>query len=38
MPMEKTFDASTAEPAVSAAWEAAGAFRAGANARPGPDG
>jgi valyl-tRNA synthetase len=38
MPMEKTFDASTAEPAVSAAWEAAGAFRAGANARQGPDG
>ena len=35
MPMEKTFDAPSAEPAVSAAWEAAGAFRAGANARPG---
>ncbi len=35
MPMEKTFDARIAEPAVSAAWEAAGAFRAGANARPG---
>jgi valyl-tRNA synthetase len=33
--MEKTFDAATAEPAISAAWEAAGAFRAGANARPG---
>jgi valyl-tRNA synthetase len=37
MPMEKTFDARTAEPAVSAAWEAAGAFRAGANARPGAE-
>ena len=35
MPMEKTFDAATAEPEVSAAWEAADAFRAGANARPG---
>ncbi len=35
--MEKTFDAKTAEPAVSAAWEAAGAFRAGANARPGAE-
>lgn len=33
--MEKTFDAKTAEPAVTAAWEAADAFRAGANARPG---
>ena len=38
MPMEKTFDARTAEPAVSAAWEAADAFRAGANARPGAAG
>ena len=38
MPMEKTFDARTAEPEVSAAWEAADAFRAGANARPGPNG
>ena len=35
MPMEKTFDAATAEPEVSARWEAADAFRAGANARPG---
>jgi valyl-tRNA synthetase len=35
MPMEKTFDARSAEPAVAAAWEAADAFRAGANARPG---
>ena len=37
MPMEKTFDARSAEPAVSAAWEAADAFRAGANARPGAE-
>ena len=37
MPMEKTFDARAAEPAISAAWEAAGAFRAGANARPGAE-
>jgi valyl-tRNA synthetase len=37
MPMEKTFDAATAEPAISAAWEAADAFRAGANARPGAE-
>ncbi len=37
MPMEKTFDAAAAEPAISAAWEAAGAFRAGANARPGAE-
>ncbi|WP_073327764.1 valine--tRNA ligase [Wenxinia saemankumensis] len=33
MPMEKTFDAAEAEPRISAAWEEAGAFRAGANAR-----
>ena len=32
MAMEKTFDAGTAEPEIYAAWEAAGAFRAGANA------
>ncbi|MFV0335797.1 MAG: valine--tRNA ligase [Tropicimonas sp.] len=32
MPMEKTFDAARAETRISAAWEAAGAFRAGANA------
>ncbi len=37
MPMEKTFDARAAEPAISAAWEAAGAFRAGANAKPGAE-
>ncbi|MFT3975286.1 MAG: valine--tRNA ligase [Amaricoccus sp.] len=38
MAMEKTFDARTAEPEASARWEAADAFRAGAGARPGPDG
>ena len=37
MPMEKTFDPATVEPAISAAWEAAGAFRAGANAKPGAE-
>ena len=36
MPMEKTFDARTAEPEISARWEAADAFRAGANAGPAP--
>jgi len=35
MPMEKTFDAAEAEARIYAAWEAAGAFRAGANAKPG---
>jgi valyl-tRNA synthetase len=35
MPMEKTFDAASAEPRLYAAWEEAGAFKAGANARPG---
>ncbi len=35
MPMEKTFDAALAEPRLSAAWEAAGAFKAGANAKLG---
>ena len=30
MPMEKTFDARTAEPEISARWEAENAFRAGA--------
>jgi valyl-tRNA synthetase len=33
MPMEKTFDAHEAEPRIYAAWEKAGAFRAGANAK-----
>ncbi|RMF39907.1 MAG: valine--tRNA ligase [Alphaproteobacteria bacterium] len=37
MPMDKTFDAARAEPEIYAAWEAAGAFRAGANARPGAE-
>ncbi|WP_341366582.1 valine--tRNA ligase [Yoonia sp. BS5-3] len=32
MPMEKTFDAKTAEPRIYKMWEEAGAFRAGANA------
>ncbi len=32
MPMEKTFDATEAEARIYAAWEQAGAFRAGANA------
>ncbi|GGE59960.1 valine--tRNA ligase [Actibacterium pelagium] len=35
MPMEKTFDANTAEPRIYAKWEAANAFRAGANAKDG---
>ena len=35
MPMEKTFDAPEAEARIYAAWEKAGAFRAGANAKPG---
>jgi valyl-tRNA synthetase len=37
MTMEKTFDARAAEPAISAKWEAADAFRAGANAKPGAE-
>jgi len=37
MPMEKTFNAAEAEPRLYAEWERAGAFRAGANARPGAD-
>jgi len=35
MPMEKTFDAATAEPRIYEEWEASGAFRAGANASRG---
>jgi valyl-tRNA synthetase len=35
--MDKTFDAATAEARITRAWEAAGAFRAGANAKPGAD-
>lgn len=37
MAMEKTFDAATAEAEIFAAWEKAGAFRAGANAREGAE-
>ncbi|RMH48445.1 MAG: valine--tRNA ligase [Alphaproteobacteria bacterium] len=37
MPMEKTFDATSAERRIYRAWEEAGAFRAGANARPGAE-
>ena len=37
MPMEKTFDAASAEPRLYAAWEQAGAFKAGANATPGAE-
>ena len=33
MTMDKTFNAAEAEPRIAARWEAAGAFRAGANAR-----
>ncbi|PSL21015.1 valine--tRNA ligase [Shimia abyssi] len=35
MPMEKTFNAAEAESRLYAAWEQAGCFTAGANARPG---
>ena len=35
--MEKTFDARAAEPEISARWEAADAFRMGANAKPGAE-
>ncbi len=35
MTMEKTFDAATEEPEIYRRWEEAGAFRAGANVRPG---
>ncbi len=35
--MDKTFDAATAEPEIYDRWEAAGCFRAGANARPGAE-
>ncbi|MEL6266612.1 MAG: class I tRNA ligase family protein, partial [Pseudomonadota bacterium] len=35
--MDKHFDAKTAEARISGAWEAAGAFRAGANAREGAE-
>jgi len=35
--MDKTFDAAGAEARIYAGWESAGAFRAGANAKPGAD-
>ncbi|WP_424932285.1 valine--tRNA ligase [Amaricoccus macauensis] len=38
MPMEKTFDAASAEPRISAKWDDAKAFVSGANAKPGPNG
>jgi valyl-tRNA synthetase len=38
MPMEKTFSPAEAEARIAAMWEAANAFAAGANARPGADG
>ncbi|MEL6839494.1 MAG: valine--tRNA ligase [Pseudomonadota bacterium] len=37
MPMEKTFNAAEAEPRIYKMWEEAGAFKAGANAKPGAD-
>ncbi|MBV0911362.1 valine--tRNA ligase [Anianabacter salinae] len=37
MAMDKNFDAAEAEARITAAWEDAGAFKAGANARPGAD-
>ncbi|QPM90132.1 valine--tRNA ligase [Pseudooceanicola algae] len=38
MAMDKTFDAAAAEARIYAAWEDAGAFKAGANAKPKADG
>ena len=38
MPMEKTFNAAEAEARLYAMWEARGAFKAGANAKPKSDG
>ncbi len=38
MPMDKTFNAAEGEQRLYAAWEAAGVFRAGANAKPMADG
>ena len=37
MAMEKTFNAAEAEPRLSEAWETSGAFKAGANAKPGAE-
>ena len=33
--LDKTYDAASVEPRISALWEEAGAFRAGAGAKPG---
>ncbi len=38
MPMEKTFNAAEAEARLYAMWEESGSFKAGANAKPKPDG
>ncbi|MFO1183794.1 MAG: valine--tRNA ligase [Bauldia sp.] len=35
--LDKTYDAAAVEPRISAAWEAAGVFRAGAGAKPGAE-
>ncbi|MDE9451031.1 valine--tRNA ligase [Aliiroseovarius sp. Z3] len=37
MAMDKTFDAAAAEPRIYQNWEESGAFKAGANAKPGAD-
>ena len=37
MPMEKNFAPAEAEARISAMWEASGAFRAGAHAKPGAE-
>ena len=37
MAMDKTFDAASAEARIYKTWEEAGAFKAGANAKPGAD-
>ncbi len=37
MPMEKNFNATEAEARLAAAWDAIGAFKAGANAKPGAE-
>ncbi|WP_432449151.1 valine--tRNA ligase [Aliiroseovarius marinus] len=37
MAMDKTFDASASEARIYAKWESSGAFKAGANAKPGAD-
>ncbi|MBY6089546.1 valine--tRNA ligase [Maritimibacter alkaliphilus] len=37
MPMEKTFNSAEAEPRLYESWESSGAFKAGANAKPGAE-